>query len=94
MDLNVHFPPLRKQRDEFGNNLFRVLIRPIDIVAARDDGGKVEGLVVCSDEHFCCGFCRGIWICRCEDTVFGQIGLKDAKISTRREWERPLSRPY
>lgn len=64
-----------EQAGELGDDLLRILVRAVDIVASDNDDGELEGLCVGVDQHLRSGLGRSVGVCGAENAVLDQIGI-------------------
>mmetsp|Transcript_16058 Transcript_16058/g.29014 ORF Transcript_16058/g.29014 Transcript_16058/m.29014 type:complete len:225 (-) Transcript_16058:303-977(-) len=55
---------------QFGNELFGILVRSIDIVSSCNENGQLEGAKVRLDQKLGTRLCRRVWIGRFQDVLF------------------------
>lgn len=64
-----------EKADKLGDDLLRVLVRSVDVVAAGNDDGQVEGFGVGLDEHLGSGFGGRVRVGGLEHGLFEEVGV-------------------
>lgn len=93
-----------EQVDEFGNELLGELVRAVDVVAARDDAGQLEGGLVGGDHQLGGGLGGGVRVCGTQRGRFrkplemghkrhdeARSGVSEVKVRGRRKVKLPKS---
>ena len=71
VDTQRHVP--LKTADELGDELFRVLVRTVDVVSTGDDEGKLEGSEIRLGDELSSSLGSGIWVGGLENHVFAVV---------------------